>query len=53
MDVSMPDMRFQSDKEISTQTGGTLAGLMEAAKPYLTAVLIVTILLSIWIGLRA
>jgi hypothetical protein len=49
----MADSRFQSDKEISTQAATALTTLIEAARPYLAAVLIVTILLSIWIGLRA
>jgi hypothetical protein len=49
----MADRRFQSDKEMSTQAGAALTTLIEAARPYLAAVLIVAILLSIWIGLRA
>lgn len=44
----MADARFQFEVEMSTSAGKAPAELVGAAKPYLTAVLIVTILLSIW-----
>ena len=49
----MPNIRFQFDQEMANRAGVAFAALVEAAKPYLAAVLIVTILLSIWIGVRA
>jgi hypothetical protein len=52
LDIAV-DIRLQSDRHMSTRARATLAALIEAARPYLAAVLIVTILLTIWIGLRA
>ena len=49
----MADARFQSDDELSTPAGNAPVELIDGAKPYLAAVLIVTILLSIWAGLCA
>jgi hypothetical protein len=46
-------MRFQSDEEMPTQTRSVVAAQIEAAKPTLTAMLIVVMLLSVWIGLCA
>jgi hypothetical protein len=44
----MTGTRFQSDEETSTSAGKAPEGLVDAAKPYIAAMLIVTILLSIW-----
>ena len=49
----MADMHFQSDKEMSSRTGAAVASLIEAAKPYLVAILMVTMLLSVWVSLCA
>jgi hypothetical protein len=56
----MANIRVQSGKEMSGSARAALAGLIDAAKPYLAPVLpylavilIATILMSIWIGLRA
>ena len=49
----MAGIHFQSDRETSRRQGPALAALMEAAKPYLMAILMVAMLLSVWIGLRA
>jgi hypothetical protein len=49
----MASMRFQSDEEMPARTRSVVTALIEAAKPTLTAMLIVIVLLSVWIGLRA
>ena len=49
----MAGIHFQSDEEMSERTATTLAALIDAAKPYLMTVLMVTILLSVWISFRA
>ena len=49
----MVDNHFQSDEEMLLQPRVDLGALIEGAKPYLATVLIVTILLSIWVSLRA
>jgi len=52
-DISMAGIHFQFDKEMYRRQGPTLMALMEAAKPYLMAILMVAMLLSVWIRLRA
>ncbi len=49
----MADIRFASDQALLPRQRADLPALFEAAKPYLATVLIVAVLLSIWIGLRA
>jgi hypothetical protein len=49
----MSILHFQSGKETSGSGRASIGAVIEAAKPYLAAVLIVTILLFIWIGLCA
>jgi hypothetical protein len=51
--VSMPDASSKSDEETNNTFGQMLSTLLETAKPYLAAAAIVTILISIWIGLCA
>jgi hypothetical protein len=53
VDIAMANARFQSDQEISSQVGAAFAALTAAVKPYVMPLLIVAVLLSIWIGLRA
>jgi hypothetical protein len=49
----MATLHFQSGKETSASGRASFGAVIAAAKPYLAAVLIVTILLFIWIGLCA
>jgi hypothetical protein len=49
----MSDLGFHAGEETSGQMGASAATLMQAARPYLATLLIVTILLSVWISLRA
>jgi hypothetical protein len=51
--ISMAGFHFQSGREMSRRQGPNLAALMEAAKPYLMAILMVAMLLSVWISFRA
>jgi hypothetical protein len=50
-DIAMVVAHVRSDE--ATPAAKAAAGLIGAAKPYLAAALIVTILLSIWAGLCA
>jgi hypothetical protein len=48
----MTSAGIQSDEEMTNRSGKGLPGaVVEGAKPYLVAILIVTVLLSVWIGL--
>jgi len=49
----MANARFQSGQAMSKQVGAPIAAFIGSARPYLTTVLIVAVLLSVWIGLRA
>jgi hypothetical protein len=49
----MASARAVSDEEKPIQAGVTIATLIQPAKPTLVTMLIVSILLSIWISLRA
>jgi hypothetical protein len=49
----MADARVQFDEETPARTITAVAALIKATKPTLTIMLIVTILLSVWMGLRA
>jgi hypothetical protein len=49
----MSILYFQSGKETSLPGRVSFGAVIAAAKPYLAAVLIMTILLFIWIGLCA
>ncbi|HEY0182011.1 MAG TPA: hypothetical protein VGC09_04315 [Rhodopila sp.] len=49
----MTDRRFESQTQAQTPPGRTRSGLAGLSRPYVATVLIVTILLSIWIGLCA
>jgi hypothetical protein len=51
--VPMSDLGFHAGEETSGQMFATATTLIQAARPYLATLLIVTILLSIWISLRA
>ena len=53
LDVQMANARFQSGQAMSKQVGAPIAAFIGSARPYLTTVLIVAVLLSVWIGLRA
>jgi hypothetical protein len=53
LDIPMAHVRFQSDQEMSSQVGAVFVAMIAAVKPYVAPLLIVTVLLSIWIGLRA
>ena len=53
MDAAMRDILVQMSEETSGRTVKPVSGLLEASKPYITAFLIVTILLSVWAGLCA
>jgi len=53
LDIQMADFRVQSEQETSARTRRRRAAFIEAAKPYLAAILIVTILLTTWVWLRA
>ena len=49
----MSDLGFHAAEETSGQMAASAATLIEAARPYLATLLIVMILMTIWIGLRA
>jgi hypothetical protein len=49
----MRDFSVQSDQETSRNTAHGRANVLEASKPYIAVCLIVTILLSVWVGLCA
>jgi hypothetical protein len=49
----MADNQFQFGEETSTRFATIRYSLISDAKPYLTTVVIVTILLSVWAGLCA
>jgi molybdopterin synthase catalytic subunit len=53
LDDLMSNLRFQSYQEMENRAVAAVAAMIDAAKPYLATILIVTVLLSIWIGLRA
>jgi hypothetical protein len=48
----MSILNFWSGEETSGPAPVSFSAIIGAAKPYLAAILIVTILLGIWIGLR-
>jgi len=49
----MSNLGFHAGEETSGQMFATATTLIQAVRPYLATLLIVTILLSIWISLRA
>jgi hypothetical protein len=49
----MADVRVQFDEEMPTRAITAVVALIKATKPGLTIILIVAILLSVWMVLRA